>query len=109
MKNINIVPILFLCSFLFIFSLNSFKTKPRQGCTPGFIKSWTISVNAQRTSLRGALPGYEQCVRSFQNNNLREEFITDAYSVLGAYYLSIKDINTARLYRSLVAQENRRQ
>jgi hypothetical protein len=108
MKNLNVVSILFLCSFLLLFSLNSFKAKPQQNCTPNFIKSWTISVNAGRTSLRGALPGYEECVRSFRHN-LREEFITDAYSVLGAYYLSIKDINTARLYRSLVAQENRRQ
>jgi|GWRWMinimDraft_6_1066014.scaffolds.fasta_scaffold20494_2 hypothetical protein len=108
MKNSKIGLLTILGSITMLFVLNSFKEKPKQGCSPNYIKSVTIKVNARRANLRGALPGYEQCVRSFQNNNSREEFITNAYSVLGEYYLSINNINNARLYRRLVAQENQK-
>ncbi len=70
--------------------------------------SWTNNVNAGKALIRGQLPGYENCVKSLNSNNLREEFITDAYAVLGKYYLDNNNISQARLYRTMVAQENKR-
>lgn len=71
--------------------------------------SWTNNVNAGKVaSIKGQLPGYENCVLGLNSNNSREEFITDAYAVLGTYYLNNNNIAQARAYRSKVAQENKR-
>jgi|SRR4051812_49048994 hypothetical protein len=108
MKNIKIPSPLFLFSLLLMFFLTSFNSMPQQTCSKEYIMSWTNNVNSGKVVLRGQLPGFENCVRSLNSNSVREEFVTDAYAVLGKYYLSNNDITRAREYRRLVAEENRR-
>lgn len=108
MKNSKIISLLFLCSILLIFSLNSFKAKPQQTCSSDYIKKTNLYVNAGKILLGGELPGYENCVNRFDNTVAREEIITNAYSLLGSYYESNQRDDLARYYRSMVAKENRK-